>query len=166
MIDIESTRQKYRQGYWNNWNIRNTLKRRWYFFDHHFLELEGYERKDAIEFYIRLSYLTDEERNVLKDAFYTKEGSNKTTDQIRSILKKMSIHKNKMPNSDTELQVFNELFEGSEDRLAKLDDIQLGVLKRLCYGESFFEEALATTEKMTINEYRAVLKSIFVTLIE
>lgn len=150
-------------GYWPPKEIKKYLVR-WRYYDNHILEIksdsdDGYLFKSVKEFYIRLSYLTDEERNILKKNFYNDDSPRRMVGNVREIVLKMSVHKEY--TSKIEVPLFNELFEGFKDRLKSLDDNELAILKRLCYELSLSEKALANAEKMDKGEYRTKLKGIF-----
>ncbi|MCP9313442.1 hypothetical protein KBX31_09150 [Liquorilactobacillus satsumensis] len=162
MEDAERDYEKLLFGYWDALNVKYFLKR-WYFYDHNILELKGNERKDAKEFYTRLSHLTNEERNILKESFYNKKKYHKSKnfDQMKNIFKKLSTHETKVADKRIELQLFDELFDGFEDKLESLAEDEVAILKRLCYELSLSEKALSNVEKMDTEEYRIKLKCIF-----
>ncbi|MFT9205592.1 MAG: hypothetical protein ABF536_09145 [Liquorilactobacillus mali] len=150
-------------GYWTPKYLKRYLVR-WQYYDYHILEIKNNLQSDELfknvrEFYIRLSYLTDEERNILKKNFYNDDSPRRVVDKVREIVLKMSVHQEY--SSKIEVRFFDELFGGFKNKLESLAEDELAILKRLCYELSLSEKALANAEKIDVKEYRIKLKGIF-----
>lgn len=64
MIEYQS--QPFYKSSWSSDQLKCMRGIRWYRYEHHFAELNDDDILDARQFYYRLSYLTDEERELLK----------------------------------------------------------------------------------------------------
>ncbi|MFT8823238.1 hypothetical protein [Liquorilactobacillus satsumensis] len=54
---------------WNIYQAKHAL-RRWDFYEKHIAELTRHQKIEARDFFIRLSYLTDDQRKLLRKLFY------------------------------------------------------------------------------------------------
>ncbi|EHL98797.1 hypothetical protein HMPREF9103_01353 [Lentilactobacillus parafarraginis F0439] len=69
MIEYQS--QPFYKSSWSSDQLKCMRGIRWYRYEHHFAELNDDDILDARQFYYRLSYLTDEERELLKAHYYS-----------------------------------------------------------------------------------------------